>query len=228
VDVRRATENSSDPRCDDAGASADTVWFKYTATSDEDLGAYTAGSNFGTVLVVNRLNADGSTELVDCNVWSPQDGSAVRLGAKAGHTYVFMVGALGRRGGELHFALDSAPKPASVEAILSPIGFFNSFGWVDLTVTTRCSGDIQYAEVNIELRQVVDRQVHTMYGYWDFSSCRREQTWTLTLSSDEYAFGNEPTTANVSVSYADRFENHWSESSVLMTLYQNGGPSPTP
>jgi hypothetical protein len=228
LDVKRATESAADKRCDDERDSVDTVWFKYTATADDDLGAYTAGSEYGTVLVVHWLNADGSIEMVDCNIWSPQDGSAVRLGAKAGVTYLFMVGSVSRRSGELHFALEAAPKPASLDADLEPGGTFDNFGHVNLWLTTHCTGDIQYASVDIEVRQVVDREVHTIYGYWDLSHCRHEQTWNLELSSDEFVFGREPATAFVSISYSDRFESHWLHWSAEVELAPELGPFPSP
>ena len=228
LDPKRATEGASDKGCDDVRSSSKTVWFKYTATSDDALGAYTAGSEYGTVLVVNRLNADGSLEMVDCNVWSPQDGSAVRIAAKSGVTYLFMVGSIGRRSGEVHFALEAAPKRASVNAALELGGTFDDFGHVNLWLTTHCSGDIQYFSVEIELRQVVNREVHTIYGYWDLSNCRHEQTWNLEMSSDEFVFGSEPATAFMSISYSDRFESHWLRSSSEVELAHELGPFPSP
>jgi hypothetical protein len=104
VDGARA--EGKQPSCQ---GNSQTVWFKYTAPTNEtlQLDANTFGSNYDTVLAV----LDGNREIA-CDDDTSGVASQVIFEASAGHTYYFSVGVCCSRksvetGTQLHFSVTS-------------------------------------------------------------------------------------------------------------------------
>jgi hypothetical protein len=96
-----------------------TIWYRYTAPSNEVLRAQTVGSNFDTVLDVFS-GAPGSFKDVTCDddigsdaSYPADDNSGVSFHAKAGTTYWFRMGGYSTYSGSLKFNLAKVTPPAN-------------------------------------------------------------------------------------------------------------------
>jgi len=110
-----ATRERNEPQsCERA---AGTVWYRFTAPSDERLVADTFGSTYGTVLAVYEGSSFGHLSMVDSSHGCDSDGrgeAQVVFGARAGDTYYFQIAALAGGSGTLvfHLAQFGALEPA--------------------------------------------------------------------------------------------------------------------
>lgn len=122
-DVSTASSAPSDPFCD---GNAQSVWFTYTATSNERLEVNTFGSNFDTTVSV-YTGAPGSLIQQGCN--DDSNGtlqSRVDFDAIAGTTYYFMAAAPYRQSpANLVFNLQLAPPPFTFTPTVDQFGTVN-------------------------------------------------------------------------------------------------------
>lgn len=180
LDTSEATTDADDAELNaqcGAPATDASVWYELTAPSDMGVlvnvleSTYTAG-------VIVAIGAPGTFEVIACGP------DVVGFGAFAGETYTILAfddqldG--GGNGGTLVISLDEAPPPPSIDVTVDPIGSFNpQTGSATITGTVTCSGDAEFAFVDIELRQKVGRFVITGFGSVEVFCDGTPQPWSV-------------------------------------------------
>ncbi len=134
LDTRGATTEEYDPLAPVSCGGPSlrkSVWYSYTAPSDDYLMAYTWGTQYDTVLAV-WTGSWGSLNLVLCNDdYSTLQESQVEFYANAGETYYIEVASPSDIGGKLSFQLDPAP---SIEGDVGEMGVTLST-WLGTPIT---------------------------------------------------------------------------------------------
>lgn len=109
-----ATTASDDPMTCHWADPTKTVWYTFTATSNQWVQADTAGSNYDITLAA-YTGTRGSLVMVACAGWSGDQ--PLRFPVATGQTYYFMVSALYDPGTLLNFNLSEAPPPPANDEI---------------------------------------------------------------------------------------------------------------
>jgi hemolysin type calcium-binding protein len=111
IDTSDATSSASDPDC--AGKTR-TVWYRYTASADEQIAASTFGSSYDTNLAVYVDPPSDKTQIACVDNSRGQVTSRVSIGTIAGETYYIRVGATGGdQGGSLVFTMERVAPPVN-------------------------------------------------------------------------------------------------------------------
>jgi hypothetical protein len=109
IDTSDATTSASDPEC---FGKTRTVWYKYTASADEQIAASTFGSSYDTNLAVYVDPPSDKTQIACVDNSRGQVTSRVSIGTISGETYYIRVGATGEnQGGSLVFTLERVAPP---------------------------------------------------------------------------------------------------------------------
>lgn len=110
--TRLATVSDLDPVMGCGWNVTNTVWYQYTATTNEVIGFSTAGSNFDTVLAIFKAEDDGSLIRLDCaNQEGPTQTETLELQLTLGETYYAVLGGNNADFGRLVFSVNFAPAP---------------------------------------------------------------------------------------------------------------------
>jgi len=83
-------------------------------------------------------------------------------------------------GGMLSISIDEAPPSPVVELTVDPVGHFNSqSGSATITGTVTCTGEIEFSELDVDLRQRVGRVVISGFGFGDFPCDGTTHEWSV-------------------------------------------------
>lgn len=189
VDTTEATTDADDAEWNaqcGAPATDASVWYAYTAASDDLIIANTEGSSFtpGVAIVVG---APGSFAVVACGP------DAVIFETIAGETYQIVVfddqfDGEGN-GGTLVLSVDEAPPPPSIDVTVDPVARFNSrTGGVTVTGTVTCEGEADFTTIDLIVEQRVGRFVVRGFGSAFFTCDGTTQTWTADIFGDNGLF----------------------------------------
>jgi hypothetical protein len=181
LDTSGATSESSDPAAcsyPDGGADAATVWYSWTAAESGPIGAATWGSNYDTTVYVGTSDGNGGIDVLACNDDTRSLQAAIRFDAVAGETYLIAVGASvfgDGIGGELLFALDVGPVPATAHVELDPAGDF-VMGGVFFDGTVSCGSDAGLSHLLIVelVQRSGNRQTAAGTAFLDIEGCPGE------------------------------------------------------
>ena len=181
LDTSGATSGSTDPAsCSfpDGGSDFATVWYSWTATASGPIGAATWGSDYDTTIYVGTPDGNGGIEVLACNDDTRFLQAAVRFDAVAGATYLIAVGGsmFGEgTGGELVFALDVGPVPATADVELDPAGDFVK-GRVFFEGTVGCGSDADLSHLLIVelVQRSGNRQTAAGTAFLDVEGCPDE------------------------------------------------------
>lgn len=185
TDTSEATTDADDANANEtcgAPATDASVWYSITPTTDGALLVDVSGSSYPAgVLVVT--GTPGSFEIVACGP------SGVAFPTTAGTTYHLLViddqSDNSGNGGTLAMTVDTAPPPPTIDATVDPIAGFNSrTGAATLHGTINCSGVVDFAFVDVELRQRVGRGEVVGFGTIDVTCDGTDQRWSV----DVYPF----------------------------------------
>jgi hypothetical protein len=178
-DATTATTAPDDPWC---YGNAQSVWFKYTPSTNMRIEANTFGSNYDTTLGV-FTGSRGALTPVSCNDDANNTvQSRVRFDAVAGTTYYFMVssGYYPSSAANLVFNLVVAPPPFSFTPTVEQFGtVVASTGQVTLSGTVTCN-EPAYVILNGEIKQT--KGGVPVNGYWEaFVPCNGATPWTANV-----------------------------------------------
>jgi hypothetical protein len=164
VDTTEATTDADDAETNiNCGAPATdaSVWYSFTPAADGAVFVDVSSSDYSAGVIV-VTGAPGSFSLETCG-----PGTIAFFGL-TGVTYHILLfddqqdGA--GNGGTLNLSVFEAPPPPSVSATVDPKGQFNAHtGQATISGTATCSGLVDIAEVDVNLRQDVGR-VATVEG----------------------------------------------------------------
>lgn len=109
-DVLRATAAPDDPWC--LQSSTNTVWYRYTPSTDQAVAADTAGSSYDTRLCVYEGSRGALTEVASNDDANGTFFAALTANLRAGTTYWFMVATNQPDASNLHLSLqETTPLP---------------------------------------------------------------------------------------------------------------------
>jgi len=168
VDTTEATTDADDAEINalcGAPVTDASVWYQITAAADGGLVVDVSASNFSAGAIV-ATGSPGNWMVVAC---AP---GAVGWSAVAGETYTILVfddqSDGGGNGGMLNITIGVAPPAPTIDVTVNPVGEFDArTGSATISGTVTCSGEAEFAYVDLELRQAVGR-VSTVTGYTFF------------------------------------------------------------
>lgn len=182
LDTSDATRQASDPDCAAEGNNH-SVWYSFTPRNTGYYLARTAKPEFWATLTLAKVRPDGSLRILQCWDWG---WNQVLWRAKAGYTYLFMVGAAyGEPGGRVVFRLMKAPTPPTISVALTKRPWLTDEGGVRLRGVVSCTG-VDHADVFATARQYWRR--FTIRADWQ-KMVRCGSTWRMTLRNELIKFG---------------------------------------
>jgi Family of unknown function (DUF6299) len=189
VDTSEATTDADDAEWNmtcGAPATDASVWYEYTATSDDGVIVDATESDY-TVGISVVTGAPGSFELVACGP------DAIGFSAVAGETYSIIAfddqfdG--GGNGGMLTLLVDVAPPPPEVDVTVDPVAHFDpQSGSVTVTGTVTCVGTADFSFIDLQLEQRVGRFIVRGFGFVDFACDGTTQEWSAEVIGDNGLF----------------------------------------
>ncbi|MDQ3937573.1 MAG: DUF6299 family protein [Chloroflexota bacterium] len=182
LDTSEATTDADDAEANaECGAPATdaSVWYEMTASSDGGILVDVSQSSYSAgVLVVT--GSPGNFEIVTCG---PE---AVFFFGEAGTTYALLAiddqfdG--GGNGGTLVITVDEFEIPPSpeIDVTVNPTGTFNPrTGSAIISGTVTCTGDVEFAFIDVELRQRVGRFTINGFGSIEPACDGTTQPWSV-------------------------------------------------
>ncbi len=181
-DTSEATRQASDPDCFAEGNNH-SVWYSFTPKRSGYYLARTAKPEYWATLTLSEVKAGGGLRILDCQDYGWND---LTWKARAGTTYLFMVGAAyGEPGGRVVFRVMRTPPPPTVSVVLTKRPRLTDTGWVRLQGEVRCTG-VEYAELSAKARQYWGRFIIRAHGSKTVSC---GSTWRMSLRGDLLKFG---------------------------------------
>jgi hypothetical protein len=185
LDTTEATTDADDANANDtcgAPATDASVWYALSsgvdgaALVDVSASSYSAG-----VLVVT--GAPGAFQIVACG---PR---RIAFPVSAGTTYHLLIiddqADGGGNGGALVLTVDSAPPPPVIAATVDPTGAFDPHaGTATVHGTIMCSGVVDFAFVDVQVRQPVGRGEVTGVGSLDVRCNGSVNPWSVEVVPD--------------------------------------------
>jgi hypothetical protein len=164
LDTTEATTDADDAELNalcGAPATDASVWYEFTAEADGSLVVDVSQSSFLAGAIV-ATGSPGNWTFVACGP------DAVAWSAVAGETYTILVfddqGDGGGNGGTLVITIDEAPPAPTIDVTVDPVGQFDPrTGSATISGTVTCTGEVEFAFLDVELRQTVGR-VATITG----------------------------------------------------------------
>lgn len=180
TDTSEATTDADDANANatcGAPATDASVWYSITPPTDGGLlidvsrSSYTAG-----VLVVT--GTPGAFQIVACGP------GVVGFPAAAGTAYHLLViddqTDNSGNGGTLVMTVDAAPPPPAIDVTVEPVAAFNSrTGAATVNGTVNCSGVVDFAFLDVELRQPVGRGEVVGFGSTDVACDGVDHAWSV-------------------------------------------------
>jgi hypothetical protein len=180
VDTTNADTDANDEELNaqcGAPATDASVWYELTATSDGAVQIDVSASDYSAGVIV-AMGSPGNFFVLTCAQ------GFVAFGTVTGETYTILAfddqldGA--GNGGTLEILVDVAPPPPAVDLTVDPTGTFNAqTGSATITGTVTCTGQVDFAFIDIELRQRVGRFVVSGFGSTDFTCDGTTQSWSV-------------------------------------------------
>lgn len=189
LDTTEATTDADDVELNaECGAPATdaSVWYEFTATADMGVLVDVSASDYSAGVLVGT-GAPGSFSIVSCGP------AGVIFFAESGVTYAILaiddqLDEAGT-GGTLVISVDEAPPPPEIDITVDPTGTFNpQTGSATISGTVTCSGDADFASVEVELRQRVGRFVITGFGWMDPFCDGTTQPWSIEVTGSNGLF----------------------------------------
>ena len=189
VDTTEATTDADDVEVNGpcgAPATAASVWYEVTATSDGAIVVDVSSSTYAAGVIV-ATGSPGSFSLFACGP------GAVAFPTVAGETYAilaFQDFAGPPTGGTLNIVFDVAPPPPVLTATVDPVGRFNSAtGSATISGTVTCTGVAQDTFVDVQVRQKVGRFfINGFGGIGGFACDGSVQPWSAEVFADNGVF----------------------------------------
>jgi hypothetical protein len=191
VDTTEATSDADDDaiaaQCAGVPAWDASVWYQITAAESGALAAdFSASSYSAGGFVVT--GSPGSFILVTCGP------GAVAWPTVAGETYSLVVfddqGDGGGNGGVLNLTIDIAPPPPEIDVTVNTKGTFNPrTGEATISGTVTCSGDAQFAFLDVELSQTVGRLIVRGFSGTNVTCDGATRPWSLLIRGENGTFG---------------------------------------
>lgn len=189
VDTTEATTDADDAELNaqcGAPATDASVWYELTAASDGALVVDVSNSTYSAGVLVGT-GSPGSFNIVAC---AP---GAVAFGTSAGTTYAILAiddqfdG--GGNGGTLQIAIEEIPPPPTIDIAVDPFGSFDSrTGAATIRGTATCTGDVQFASVDVQLTQRVGRFLIRGFGFTEITCDGTTRPWEVTVTGDNGMF----------------------------------------
>ena len=191
LDTRTATTDAEDAEMNplECGAPATdaSVWFALTLPQDTQVIVDVSQSSYSAGVLVSTGPA-GSRSFVTCG---PQ---FISFTAVANETYYMLViddqldG--GDNGGDLVMTVDVAPPAPTIDITINPTGtVFSKDGTAIIGGTATCTGVVDFAEVDGQLKQFVGRVAITGWFFTEIACDGTTQPWTATVYPDNGRFG---------------------------------------
>ena len=202
LDTTEATTDADDAELNPAecGAPATdaSVWFTFTAAADGFVVADVSGSDYSAGVSAGE-GTPGSLTWLGCG-----PGGTV-FSVVAGQTYTILAfddqldGA--GNGGLLDMTVDTAPDVPSIEATINPTAQFDrATGGAFVSGTATCSGEADFAFVDVQLTQRVGRLLIRGFGGAEIACTGSVEPWTAFVLGDNGLFkGGKGATATAAV-----------------------------
>lgn len=189
LDTTEATTDADDAQLNEscgAPATDASVWYSFTAAADGGVVVDVSQSDYSAGVLVG-VGTPGSLETVAC---AP---GAVAFTAVAGTTYYILAiddqGDGGGNGGTLRISITEAPPAPTIEVTVDPIGRVNPrTGVAYVTGTYTCTGEVDFAFVDVEARQAVGRFEVVGFGSVEAICDGTVHTWTATVYPENGKF----------------------------------------
>lgn len=180
IDTTEATTDADDAEWNascGAPATDASVWYELTTATDSGVIVDVSASDFSAgVAIVSGVPGSFFTEA--CS----QGGAAFFATAGVPYQIVAFDDQLDEAGtgGLLSISIEEAPPPPVVDATVDPVGHFNSStGSATITGTVTCTGEIEFSELDVDLRQRVGRVVISGFGITDFPCDGATHEWSV-------------------------------------------------
>jgi hypothetical protein len=201
VDTTRAGTDADDEEINaqcGAPATDASVWYEYTAPADGSILVDVSGSSYSAGVAV-ATGSPGSFSVIACGP------GFTAFATVAGETYTILAfddqqdGA--GNGGRLEIVVDVAPPPPEVDVTVDPTGTFNSqTGSATITGSVTCTGQADFAFIDLEVRQRVGRFVISGFGSTDFTCDGTTQSWSVEVVPSNGVFkGGQAVTVTFAV-----------------------------
>jgi len=199
-----------------APATDASVWYELTATSDGVILVDISASTYSAGVIV-ATGSPGSFSVLACGP------GAVAFGTVTGETYAILAfddqldGA--GNGGTLQIVVDQAPPPPEVDVTVNSVGTFNaSTGSATISGTVTCTGQADFAFIDVEVRQRVGRFVVSGFGFTDFTCDGATHPWSVEVFPQNGLFkGGQTVTVTFAVA-CGIFDCGFDEQQTKVTL----------
>jgi hypothetical protein len=180
VDTTKAGTDADDEELNaqcGAPATDASVWYELSATFDGTVLVDVSASTYSAGVIV-ATGGPGSFSVVSCGP------GFVGFGTVTGETYTILAFDHQQdgsgNGGTLEIVVDVAPPPPEVDVTVDPVGTFNSqTGSATITGTVTCTGEADFAFIDVELSQSVGRFVISGFGSTGFTCDGTTQPWSV-------------------------------------------------
>jgi hypothetical protein len=228
VDTTEATTDADDDEmnanCQFASVEA-SVWYEFTASADESINIETTGSSYVAGVIV-ATGSPGSFSTVACGasgggVQAAAIGGPVIFPAFEGETYTILAVDLeGLRGGTLEISIDVAPPAPTIDVTVDPTGTFNKLtGSATISGTVACTGDVEFAFIEIQLTQSVGRFTISGYGFAEGLTCdETAQPWSAEVFGQSGLFKGGRATALTFAVACDLLQCGFDEDQTVVRL----------
>ena len=187
-DTSEATTDADDAAMNgDCGAPATdaSVWYEVTATSDGALAADVSESDYPAGVLV-ATGSPGSFQTVACGP------GAAGWSTTAGETYAILIiddqSDGGGNGGTMVLNIDVAPPPPTMDVTVNPRGSFTSTGAAVISGTVTCTGEAEFAFLEVEVNQLVGRLKINGFSGTDVTCDGATRPWTIEVPGDNGVF----------------------------------------
>jgi hypothetical protein len=192
LDTTEATTDADDVEMNDpdicgAPATDASVWYELTPASDGAIIVDVSPSTYSAGVIV-ATGSPGSFSFVTCGP------GAVIFDALASQTYAILafddqLDEDGISGGTLNITVDVAPPPPEIDVTVDPVGHFTKSGSAVVSGTVTCAGEnIEFAFLDVQLRQRVGRAVVSGFGSTDLLCDGDTHDWSVEVIADNGIF----------------------------------------
>jgi uncharacterized protein DUF6299 len=181
LDTTEATTDADDTEWNascGAPATDASVWYELTTASDGGVLIDVSASDFSAgIAVVSGSPGSFLTEACGPGV--------VAFFATAGIPYQIVAfddqeDGSAADGGMLSISIGEIPPPPVVEMTVDPVGHFDSrTGTATISGTVTCTGELEFSELDVDLRQRVGRVVISGFGFTDFPCDGATHDWSV-------------------------------------------------
>lgn len=190
VDTTEATSDANDDeiaaQCQGVPAYDASVWYQVTPSSDTGLVADVSGADYSAGVFV-ATGGPGSWALVACAQYT------VGWTAVADQTYSVIVfddqtDGTGS-GGLLNLTIDVIPPPPVIDLTVDPTAWLDgATRTVTVSGTVTCTGESEYAFLQVQLTQTAGRLIIRGFGGTDIACDGQTRPWSVMVLGDNGLF----------------------------------------